>query len=111
MILKLLKKLNSKTRQIKFKYWAIKCRLILKKSHLDLQLWSKPTIYYPERLSIGKHVAINDNFWANAVGSIEIGNHVLIGPSVIIHSANHKFDDLNRHIADQGHSLICFRYS
>jgi len=48
-------------------------------------------------------VFINDNFWCNAKGGVEIGNDVLIGPNVVIHSSNHRFSDKNKLIRQQGH--------
>jgi acetyltransferase-like isoleucine patch superfamily enzyme len=70
----------------------------------DVQFWSWPRIHHPENLSIGRRVAINDDFWVNAKGTVEIGDHVLIGPSVIIHSANHNMDRRDIPIRDQGHT-------
>lgn len=60
-------------------------------------------ILCPERLTIGDDVAINDNVWINAAGGISIGNYVIIGPKSVIHSANHKFDDVDIPIQKQGH--------
>ncbi len=92
-------------RAIRFRYLAFKYSFLLKKSYPDLRLWNEPVIYHPENLSIGEKVAINNNFWANALGGIKIGNNVLIGPSVIIHSANHNFKKIDIPIRDQGHEL------
>ena len=60
-------------------------------------------ILCPERLIIGDNVAINNNVWLNAAGGISIGNYVIIGPNTVIHSANHKFDDVDIPIQKQGH--------
>ena len=60
-------------------------------------------ILCPERLIIGDNVAINNNVWINAAGGISIGNYVIIGPNTVIHSANHKFDDIDIPIQKQGH--------
>ena len=60
------------------------------------------TIEFPWNLSIGKNSGINRGTWISAMGGVEIGNHVLIGPYVIIHSANHKFDRLDIPIQEQG---------
>ena len=54
-------------------------------------------------MSIGRNVIINVGFVANATGEIEIGNRVLIGPSVKIWSINHQFEDVQRWIQDQGY--------
>lgn len=91
-------------KQIKFLFLALIYKFKLKKSYLDVQFWSIPKIYYPRNLSIGYNVSINDNFWVNAAGGVEIGNNVLIGPSVIIHSANHNFSRIDIPINKQGHT-------
>ena len=82
---------------------ALLCKIWLGSSHLDLQLWSWPTIYHGRNMTIGREVAINDHFWANAMGGINIGNSVLVGPYVIIHSANHRLDRIDIPIQKQGH--------
>jgi len=92
-------------RLTRFKFYGLKYYLVLKESHLDLQLWSRPTIYFPEKLAIGKNVAINDNFWVDASGGVEIGNNVLIGPDVKIITVNHRFDRINVPIRSQGQIL------
>jgi len=56
-------------------------------------------------LSIGDNVAINNDVWINACGSVSIGNYVLVGPKVIIHSANHRYDNPNVPIQRQGHTF------
>jgi len=62
-------------------------------------------IKHPENLVIGDGVCINDDVWINAVGGVTIGNNVLIGPKVVIHSANHKFSNPEIPITEQGHTL------
>jgi len=102
--MKILYHISGKARKIKYVLYALYYKFRLKKSYLDLQLWSRPKIYYPQNLSIGRNVAINDNLWVNASGGVEIGNNVLIGPSVIIHSANHNFERTDIPIREQGHT-------
>ncbi|MBC8312926.1 MAG: acyltransferase [Candidatus Cloacimonetes bacterium] len=105
MIKKILYRFVGIKRRIKFLFYSIIYKFKLQKSYPDLQLWSKPTIYNPQNLSIGHNVAINDNFWVNAIGKVEIGNNVLIGPSVIIHSANHNYARVDIPIREQGHTI------
>ncbi|EFK35852.1 Putative acetyltransferase SACOL2570 [Chryseobacterium gleum] len=50
-------------------------------------------LLYPERISIGSYVYIGPNADINGLGEVEINNGVIIGPNLIIHSANHKFRD------------------
>ena len=52
--------------------------------------------------SIGDHSYIGCNAVMGAGGGITIGNHVLIGQCVNIHSENHIFADPNRLIMEQG---------
>ncbi|MGP8321299.1 MAG: acyltransferase [Methanosarcinaceae archaeon] len=60
------------------------------------------TITFPKNFSIGECSGVNVNTWINAMGGVTIGNDVIIGPFVIIHSANHKFDRLDIPIQKQG---------
>jgi len=62
-------------------------------------------IKHRENLVMGDGVCINDDVWINAVGGVTIGNNVLIGPKVVVHSANHKFSDVEKPISEQGHTL------
>lgn len=62
-------------------------------------------IQQPEALFIGDRVAINDRAWIAANlkgGRIFIGDCTIIGPNCVIHSGNHKFDDLKKPIRYQG---------
>jgi len=58
--------------------------------------------HHPESLFIGDNVGINRGTWINAYGRVQIGDNVIIGPNVIIHSANHNFDRLDIPIRLQG---------
>jgi len=69
----------------------------------NLIVYNGIRIHYAEHLSIGDNVAINNDVWINASGNVRIGNNVIIGPRVIIHSANHKYDDPHTPIQKQGH--------
>ena len=55
-------------------------------------------------VEIGENASFNSNVMINArgIGKIIIGKNVLIGPNVVIRSNNHKYEDLNRPIIDQG---------
>ena len=53
-------------------------------------IWPSSVIYHPEKLIIGDYFFANNNLWVNAMGGVEFGNNVLIGPNVVIHSANHN---------------------
>ena len=51
---------------------------------------------------IGHHSFVGCNAVMGAGGGIQIGNYVLIGQCVNIHSENHNYLDTNRLIRDQG---------
>ncbi len=59
----------------------------------------------PGSVFIGKNVSINRFVTITAChgGRIRIGDNCLIGPYVLIRSADHSFDDTSRPIREQGH--------
>ncbi len=59
-------------------------------------------IEHPQELSLGERVGFNRHSWINAVGGLKIGNDVLIGPFVIVHTASHNFGDPDKSVAEQG---------
>lgn len=61
-------------------------------------------IKYPKKLTSGHNVRLNDGVWMNCAGGIDIGNFVMIGPKVVIHSANHSYGDLDVPMMNQGHT-------
>ena len=61
--------------------------------------------YYPRNIRLGENVFINRGAYIVAPEKIAIGNHVLIGPYVVINSGNHRYQDASRRIRDQGHKL------
>ncbi len=61
------------------------------------------TIANPQEVEIGDVVAINSFTIIVAFAKITIGNYVLIGPHVLIHSGNHRYADPESKIRDQGH--------
>lgn len=69
----------------------------------DLKIEKGAKFRNADQLSIGQNVYINNWFWCNAKGGISIGNDVLFGPNVTIHSSNHRYDDPNLAINRQGH--------
>ena len=58
-----------------------------------------------EVLEIGNRVAFNSNVMVNAdrEGKIIIGNNVIFGPNVVLRTSNHRFDNPDIPIRDQGH--------
>jgi len=63
----------------------------------------------PRNIHIGNECQINTGCILAANdskdGSIQIGDNVLIGPYVMIHSGNHNYKDANITIDKQGHSF------
>ncbi|MCD4681761.1 MAG: acyltransferase [Bacteroidales bacterium] len=54
-------------------------------------------------LSIGNNVALGPSNFIQAAGGVIIGDDVLFGPDVKIWSANHRFNDINKPIREQGY--------
>lgn len=57
----------------------------------------------PENITIGDEVFIGRNTIFHAYAPINIGSHTVIAAGCKLISANHRFDDLNTPINDQGH--------
>ena len=55
-----------------------------------------------DSLVVGDNVGISPNFTLFVRGSVEIGNDVIIGPTVTIIAENHRFDDIETLIRVQG---------
>lgn len=56
-------------------------------------------------LMVGDRVSFNTNVHVNASvgGTIRIGDNCLVGPNVVLRSADHRFDRTDIPIRDQGH--------
>jgi galactoside O-acetyltransferase len=57
-------------------------------------------------ITVGDFVTFNTNVHVNAsLGlRIELGNNVLVGPNVVLRSADHRFDRIDVPIRSQGHT-------
>ncbi|MBX0330762.1 acyltransferase [Oscillochloris sp. ZM17-4] len=55
-------------------------------------------------VSIGDNSAVGSFSFLGGQGGIRIGQHVIMGPRVSIHSENHRYDDVTRPIRLQGES-------
>lgn len=80
-------------------------RFFLKKAGKNLLINKGVVFENPGNISIGNNVGINTRCWISGTGELEIGNDVLIGPHVVIHSANHNFSNKDIPILEQGHTL------
>ncbi len=56
-----------------------------------------------DKIVIGDNAAIGFGNYIQGAGGISIGEHTILGPFVKIWSANHKFDDPEKPIRDQGY--------
>lgn len=95
-------------------YYAGKClgfpkmsyyRLVLGSVGINLMLSSGVKIRVPGNLFLGSHVSMNNDVWINASGGVHIDDYVIMGPKVVIHSANHRFDRTDIPIQKQGHVM------
>ncbi len=55
------------------------------------------------KLMVGNHVHIGVGNFIQATGGVTLGDHVLLGPGVKIWSVNHKANDVDIPIFDQGY--------
>lgn len=93
--------LPSSTSKIKIgqkKFRAFCGKLILKKCGKNVNI--EKGAVFSQRASLGD----NSGFGKRAViqGAVTIGNNVMMGPDCIIYSQNHRFDDLDRPMIEQG---------
>lgn len=67
-------------------------------------IWIKDgvTIWFPDRVQIGRRTSLNEYVVINGAGGVTIGDNVLIGHRTSILSDDHGFDNLNIAIVDQG---------
>lgn len=55
-----------------------------------------------ESIEMGDGVGFNYGCYVNGFGGLTIGDGTMFGPYTMIHTANHKFDDVTRPIQEQG---------
>jgi len=60
------------------------------------------TIWYPERLHIGKNVSLNEFVYISAYGGVEIGENTRIGKGTTMISSDHVYERLDIPVFDQG---------
>mgnify|MGYP006128577341 CR=1 FL=1 len=59
----------------------------------------------PENITLGNNCSFNRNCWVSGGGGLIIGNNVIFGPNIIIHSANHNYENPLLLIKEQGHTF------
>ncbi len=55
-----------------------------------------------DRIELGDRVGFNHGCYVNGYGGLTIDDGVIIGPGVMIHTANHKSADIDRPMSEQG---------
>jgi acetyltransferase-like isoleucine patch superfamily enzyme len=65
--------------------------------------WIQPNIFFvhTDRLSVGKNLGVNSGTYINAVGTIVMGDFVLIGSNVTISSGKHPIDGIVPHVYER----------
>jgi acetyltransferase-like isoleucine patch superfamily enzyme len=66
-------------------------------------------ILFPRKLSFGTGVGFNMYPFVNAMGGVTIGDDTRFGPFVMIHSGDHRFDDLSKPISHFPNKLEAVR--
>jgi len=66
-----------------------------------------PRVHFevPEKIEIGNNCSFNRDCWISGGGGLIIHDDVIVGPRVIIHSANHNYDNATIPIRLQGHNF------
>src|SRR5262249_51265726 len=54
----------------------------------------------------GRNFGVNSGSYLDGRGGITFGDHVLIGPNVVILSSSHRWDDPTLPIVEQGHRFL-----
>ncbi len=80
---------------------SILYRFLFKKIGKNLLIYPNVFIIFSHKISVGNRVAINVGTYLDGRGEIEIGNNVMIGPGVIISSADHSFDQVDVPMCNQ----------
>lgn len=82
-------------------------RFLIKRGS-NVRIGMMPRIQQPQAVEIGKNVGINDRIWIAANsnnGQISIADEVIIGRSCVIHSGNHKFQNPEIPVQNQGYEF------
>jgi acetyltransferase-like isoleucine patch superfamily enzyme len=55
-----------------------------------------------DRIELGDGVGFNYGCYVNGFGGLVVGDGSIFGPYTMIHTANHRFDDIGKPIPEQG---------
>lgn len=89
------------TSRIRSKYYGY----LLKSLGKNTLISDNVTITEVKNVAIGYNVSIHKYVFLEGRGGLEIGNNVAIAPYTSIWTSNHKFNDNNMPIRDQGYSM------
>jgi acetyltransferase-like isoleucine patch superfamily enzyme len=78
------------------------CKIFFKRLQ-SVKISDGVQFWFPYRISMGKNSSVNQGTIIDGYGKVNIGDNVRIGPYVVINSCDHKFEDLNIPIAEQGY--------
>ncbi len=78
-------------------------RFLIGNSKGFFRIFERVIIEYPKGLNLGHNAGINAYCWINARGGVSIGDDTILGPYCVIHSANHRMDQLDVPLQFQGH--------
>lgn len=62
-------------------------------------------VWNRSNLRVGINSCWHRGCFIDALGGVSIGDNVIMGPNVVIHSANHRYERLDTPIMRQGHVL------
>ncbi len=65
--------------------------------YLDFIVWLNG-----DRIELGDGVGFNYGCYVNGYGGLVVGDRTVFGPYTMVHTANHRMDDVDRPIVDQG---------
>ena len=85
---------------ILFRSWCYK--FVLKKVGKNFRITDNVTIICPEYLEIGDNVSIHENSLLACQGGLVIGDYSALGSSLIVSTSDHRNDNLNELIKNQG---------
>lgn len=81
---------------------GIACRWIFPSAGRHLNVERNAYFGGGRKVSIGHNSGLGLSTWLSARGGITIGDNVMMGPEVMIFTTNHRIDDLNRPMNQQG---------
>jgi maltose O-acetyltransferase len=65
--------------------------------YLDVIVWLNG-----DRIELGDNVGFNYGCYVNGFGGLVVGDDTNFGPHSMVHTANHRSDDLTRPVTEQG---------